>query len=134
MPGGRCFGQGCGRSGQRKLFFLESCLLMLLYRAPNYGYKLMNGLQEFGFQTEQMDFSILYRALRALETEELINGVLDENSRGPQRRIYTITSQGKITLAEWIEAIRQRRIEIETLEAAYYAVKKLSGKVIKIQK
>ncbi len=120
MPGGRGFGQG----GGRKLFFLESCLLVLLHREPGYGYSLMDGLREFGFQTEQMDISILYRALRDLEAAELVSGAWDENSLGPQRRVYTLTPQGEAALAEWIEALRRWRREIETLEAAYDAVKK----------
>ena len=123
MPGGRGFGRGRG-GGQRKLFFLESCLLVLLHREPGYGYSLVNGLLEFGFQTEQMDISILYRALRDLEAAELVNGAWDENSLGPQRRVYIITPQGELALTEWIQALRQRRKEIETLEAAHDAVKK----------
>jgi PadR family transcriptional regulator, regulatory protein PadR len=123
MPGG-C-GSGMGR-GRRKMFFLESCLLVLLHRGPGYGYSLMDGLGEFGFQPEQTDISILYRALRELETAELVVSSWDENSLGPQRRMYTITSQGETTLGEWIEALRQRRREIETLEAAYDAAKQNS--------
>jgi DNA-binding PadR family transcriptional regulator len=84
----------------------------------------MDGLREFGFQTEQMDISILYRALRDLETAELVVSSWDENSLGPQRRMYTITPKGEVTLAEWIESLRQRRKEIEILETAYDAVKK----------
>jgi DNA-binding PadR family transcriptional regulator len=38
--------------------------------------------------------------------------------------MYTITPQGESTLTEWIQALRQRRMEIEALEAAYDAVKK----------
>jgi len=75
MPGGRGFGQGRG-GGRRKLFFLESCLLVLLHREPGYGYSLMEGLPEFGFQTEQMDISILYRALRDLEAGRIIGRVV----------------------------------------------------------
>ncbi len=44
----RGFGQGRG-GGRRKMFFLESCLLVLLL----WGYSLMDGLREFGFQTEK---------------------------------------------------------------------------------
>ncbi len=123
MPFGR--GRGHGRGGGRgKMFFLESCLLVLLHRQPGYGYNLMDGLHEFGFQAEQMDISILYRALRELETAGLVVSSWDDNSLGPQRRMYTITPQGESSLAEWIESLRQRRKEIETLEAAYNAVKK----------
>ncbi len=121
MPGG--FGQGRG-GGRRKMFFLESCLLVLLHREPGYGYSLMDGLREFGFLTEQMDISILYRALRNLETAELVISTWSDDSLGPQRRMYTITPLGETTLAEWVESLRQRRREIETLEAAYDAVKK----------
>lgn len=123
MPGGRGFGRGCG-GGRRKMFFLESCLLVLLHREAGYGYSLMDGLKEFGFQTEEMDISILYRALRDLESAALVTSSWDENSLGPQRRMYTITPQGEAALAEWIESMRQRRKEIESLEAAYDAVMK----------
>jgi len=122
MPGGRGFGQGRG-GGRRKLFFLESCLLVLLHRGPGYGYSLMDGLREFGFQTEQMDISILYRALRDLEELGLVASSWSDDSLGPQRRMYTLTLPGEAALAEWMEALRQRRREIETLEAAYEAAK-----------
>jgi PadR family transcriptional regulator PadR len=106
------------------MFFLESCLLVLLHREPGYGYSLMDGLREFGFLTEQMDISILYRALRNLETAQLVISSWSDDSLGPQRRMYTITPLGETTLAEWVASLRQRRREIETLEAAYDAVKK----------
>ena len=124
MPGGRGFGGG-RRGGRRKMFFLESCLLVLLHHEPGYGYSLMSGLKDFGFQTEETDISILYRALRELEAVGLISGTWnEEKSLGPQRRVYTITPQGESALAEWMQSLRQRRREIEALEAAYDAVKK----------
>jgi DNA-binding PadR family transcriptional regulator len=112
------------------MFFLESCLLVLLHRESGYGYSLMDGLKEFGFQTEEMDISILYRALRDLESAGLVASSWGEDSLGPQRRMYTITPQGETALAEWVQALRQRRREIEALEAAYDAVKKNNQKGI----
>ena len=124
MPGGRGYGMGKGRRrGQRKMFFLQSCLLVLLHREPCYGYSLMDGLQEFGFQSEQMDISIIYRSLRNLEEDDLVSDSWDDNSLGPQRRMYTLTPQGQEALGEWIENLRKRRKEIQALEAAYDAVK-----------
>ena len=121
MPFGRGHGRGGGR---RKMFFLESCLLVLLHRQPGYGYSLMDGLGEFGFQSDQMDISILYRILRDLEESGLVVSSWDDKSHGPQRRVYTITPQGELSLAGWIESLRQQRKELEKLEAAYDAVKK----------
>ncbi len=118
MPGGR------GHGGRRKMFFLESCLLALLHREPGYGYSLMDDLKEFGFQPDETDISVLYRALRNLETAGLVVSSWGQESLGPQRRMYTITPQGEAALSEWIESLRQRRKEIEALEAAYDAVKK----------
>ena len=124
MPGGRGYGMGKGRRrGQRKMFFLQSCLLVLLHREPGYGYSLMEDLGEFGFQSDQMDISIIYRALRNLGEEGLVSDTWDDNSLGPQRRVYTITPQGEEVLAVWINNLRQRRKDIEKLEAAYEAVK-----------
>ena len=127
MPGGRGYGMGKGRRrGQRKMFFLQSCLLVLLHREPGYGYSLMEDLGEFGFQADQMDISIIYRALRNLGEEGLVSDTWDDNSLGPQRRVYTITPQGEEVLAVWISNLRQRRKDIEKLEAAYEAVKSKS--------
>jgi len=125
MPGGRGMGRIRG-GGQRKIFFLQSCLLVLLHRESGYGYNLMDGLQEFGFQTDQMDISIIYRALRNLEASGLVSDSWDNSNLGPKRRVYTITPQGEEELAKWMDNLHQRRKEIEILEAAYGAVKKSS--------
>ncbi len=119
MPRGQ--GRGRGRGGQKK--FLQSCLLVLLHQAPGYGYSLMDGLKEFGFQTEQMDISVIYRALRNMEAEGLVSDSWDASDLGPKRRVYTITTEGEESLSLWMEHLRQRRKEIEALEKAYEAVK-----------
>lgn len=123
MRSGRGFANGRG-GGRRKLFFLESCLLVLLHNQAGYGYSLMDGLQEFGFNTETMNISILYRALRNLEETGLAVSSWSEESLSTQRRIYTITPQGEAGLSEWMETLRQQRREIEVLEAAYDAIKR----------
>ncbi len=122
MPRGRGFDKGC-RSGRRIRFFLESCILVLLHQSPSYGYALMENLRQFGFQVEQMDISILYRALHDLEETGLVIGNWSDESLGPQRRIYSITAEGKSVLAQWMRDLHQRRLEIEALEAAYLSVR-----------
>jgi DNA-binding PadR family transcriptional regulator len=100
--------------------------MVLLLREPGYGYSLMNGLKQFGFLTEQLDVSIIYRALRDLEAQGLVSDSWDNNSLGPPRRIYTITSAGRAALAGWMESLRENRKEIEALEAAYDAAREQS--------
>ena len=125
MPRGHGFGRGHG-AGRRRIFFLESSLMVLLLREPGYGYSLMNGLKQFGFLTEQLDVSIIYRALRDLEAQGLVSDSWDNNSLGPPRRIYTITSTGREALAGWMESLRENRKEIEALETAYDAAREQS--------
>ena len=125
MPNRQGRGQGRGR---RKTFFLQSCLLVLLHHEPGYGYSLRDGLGQFGFQSDKMDISIIYRALRNLEADGLVSDSWDNSNLGPKRRVYTITPHGEEVLAEWIENLRQRRKEIEALETAYDAVKSKSDK------
>jgi len=115
-------GRGRGGGGQRKMLFLQSCLLVLLHRGPGYGYSLMSDLREFGVATGQMDISILYRALRDLEAADLVSSAWDEISLGPKRRVYTITPQGEARLGDWMQLLEARRRQIETLEVAYAAV------------
>ena len=117
MPRG--YGRGGGR---RKMFFLQSCLLLLLHREPGYGYSLMEGLTEFGFDSDQMDISVIYRILRDLQANDLVSDSWDDKSLGPNRRVYTITANGETVLAEWIENLHQRRKDIEILEEAYAAI------------
>lgn len=101
------------------MLFLESCLLVLLRRKPDYGYRLMEGLQAFGFSPEEVDISLVYRALRDLEEAGLVESHWSQASLGPQRRVYTLTPEGEEALAGWMEALRQWRKDIEALEQAY---------------
>jgi poly-beta-hydroxybutyrate-responsive repressor len=99
--------------------FLQPCLLVMLHRGNAHGYSLLSGLSEFGFYAEQLDPSLVYRALREMEVGGLVTSEWDADSLGPQRRIYSITEEGERHLAEWMEDLRRIRQEIETLEAAY---------------
>jgi len=121
MPNGRGYGRGRGRR-QHIRRFLEPCLLVLLRKEESHGYSLINGLQEFGFDSKSMDLSVLYRSLRDLESQGLITGEWDTNSLGPQRRVYTITSVGEAVLAEWISELRQTRQQVMALENAYQEI------------
>ena len=79
----------------------------------------MNGLEEFGFDCERLDPSLVYRVLREMETSELVTSMWDSNSLGPQRRVYEITKEGERHLVDWMQDLRRARKEIESLEAAY---------------
>jgi poly-beta-hydroxybutyrate-responsive repressor len=97
-------------------------LLVLLHRGEAYGYALVDGLAEFGFDPEQLDSSIVYRALREMEDDQLLHSTWDEDSQGPARRVYRISDAGESFLTDWISDLRTTRDEIEALIQAYEKV------------
>lgn len=124
MPGGRGRrGRGRGRRRKRRVMsFLQPCLLVMLHRDQTHGYNLLGGLDEFGFNPDQLDPSIVYRALREMEDAGLVASEWNEESMGPQRREYQITAAGENHLKDWVADLRRTRGEIDALISAYEQV------------
>jgi len=122
MPGGPHARFGAGRGmvrGPAGPLFLQACILVLLHKGKSYGYSLAQDLRQFGFDPARIDISIIYRALRGLEMQGFVETAWDENSLGPQRRMYEITPQGEAVLSAWMQELHQRKLEIEALESVY---------------
>lgn len=119
MPGGRGRGGGRGRRRQGLMGFLRPCLLFLLARDDAHGYSLLDELAEFGIDPEQVDPSLIYRALRDMEEAGWVASEWGKESQGPQRRVYRIVPEGKSYLADLMNGLRSRRDEIDHLLQAY---------------
>ena len=117
MPRGR--GRGGGRRRQRVMSFLQPCLLFVLTRGEAHGYCLLDDLTEFGFDRYRFDPSLVYRALRFMEESDWVSSRWDDDSQGPQRRVYQILPEGKTHLAIWIDDLRRTRDEIDRLLKTY---------------
>ena len=92
-------------------------LVLLLREESSYGYELMEGLEEFGF--EQISAGTLYRTLRRTEKEGLSKSEWDTSEGGPARRIYTITEAGEEYLAAWAQACEQYQNVMDSFARAY---------------
>ena len=124
--GGGHGGRGRGR-GRRIINYLQPCLLIMLSREPAHGYNLTSGLEEFGIDPDEIDSSLIYRALREMEADTLITSTWDEDSLGPKRRVYQITGAGKEYLAEWMVDLSRLKNQIETLTNVYEKLKSKQG-------
>ena len=111
-------GRGLGRR-RRVMSFLQPCLLFMLQSGPAHGYGLLNRLDEFGFNLERLDPSLVYRALREMEDSGWVVSNWGEDSQGPQRRVYKILPDGEDILAHWITDLRRTRADIDLLLSAY---------------
>ena len=124
---GRGMRQGRGRKGQgkgqgkkrRPLGFLQPCLLLQLLQEDMHGYELLQGLDSFMEDGCEYDPSIIYRMLREMEANGFVSSYEGEDSRGPRRRMYTLTAEGKQQLSRWVEDLARSKQEIDRLLAAY---------------
>ena len=85
--------------------FLRPCLLLLLREESAHGYDLLERLRPFGFGRD--DPGRLYRTLRGLEDEGLVQSAWETSAAGPARRIYRLTRAGMQELHEQAKALAQ---------------------------
>lgn len=98
---------------------MQPCLLIMLKEGDAHGYDMLNRIHEFGFAPGAMDVSIGYRALRDMEEIGWVSSTWDDESLGPQRRVYRLTRDGETALETWVEDLKKTRGEIDALLAAY---------------
>ena len=114
---GRGRGRGRGRF-RRVARMLEPALLLLLHRAPAHGYTLLERLGEFGL--EEVNPSVVYRALREMESRDWVSSTWDdERTQGPPRRVYSLTALGDEVLEGGVQDLRDMRRMIDDLLGAY---------------
>jgi PadR family transcriptional regulator PadR len=81
---------------------LRPWLLLLLGQCSSYGYALAERLRTFGID---VGTSVVYAALRRLESAGLATSSLDLPSRGPARRLYRLTAEGLQARADWAASL-----------------------------
>ena len=91
--------------------FVEPAVLLLLAEGPRHGYELLDRLPELVGE-ERVDVGNLYRVMRALEEEGIVESEWSGDLPGPAKRTYRLTSAGRGLLEQWVEALRATRGEI----------------------
>ncbi|MGB9813730.1 MAG: helix-turn-helix transcriptional regulator [Thermovenabulum sp.] len=99
--------KSCHCPGFKVERFMQPCLLLLLYEKPSHGYELMERLSDFGFN-ECIDPGAIYRNLRKMEEEGLIKSEWDTQGKGPAKRLYELTEEGKEALYTWAEHVKRQ--------------------------
>src|ERR671912_2158836 len=97
--------------------WLTPVALVILREEGSYGYKLMERLEESGF--EQIRAGTLYRTLRQMEQEGLCKSEWETPRGARARRMYSITEDGEAYLAAWAEACKQYQNVVDSFYRAY---------------
>lgn len=85
--------------------YLQACLLLLIGEAPSHGYDLLEQISLLGLR--HVDPGGLYRSLRRLEQDGLVESWWEHSSAGPARRTYRLTSDGYDWLHAWAGSLRE---------------------------
>lgn len=75
-------------------------LLQLLNERDMYGYELVKELDKRSDHSLQVKEGTLYPALHKLEKQEYIEFYWQEQEKGPARKYYRITDEGRTVLVE----------------------------------
>ena len=91
--------------------------LVLLRQHSSHGYQLLDRTVELGF--EAMNPGTLYRTIRKMEKDGLCESKWETASRGPARRIYSITEAGEAYLDMWFKSLEQYKQTMDSFLQAY---------------
>jgi PadR family transcriptional regulator PadR len=89
--------------------FVEPVVLLLLSERPMHGYELLERVPGLLREERRLDLGNLYRLLRSLEEEGVVDSEWDEGLPGPAKRVYRLTDAGGALLAAWAGALREVR-------------------------
>jgi len=101
--------------------FIKPRILLLLAKHPAHGYELLETLNQVD-NFVSTDAGNLYRILRKLEDEGLLQSNWETGSVGPARRVYQITKNGKKFLNEWVENVSNTREQLDQFLNEYEAL------------
>jgi poly-beta-hydroxybutyrate-responsive repressor len=104
--------------------FIQPSVLMGLFVKPSYGYELIHTLQEFGFLEGQAPPGMIYRHLRQLEKDGLVDSEWVTEGPGPAKRMYRLTDEGKEMLGIWIAYMERQAQKLQHFIERYRKLQK----------
>lgn len=88
--------------------YIQPSILMALLDGPSYGYQLLQRLPEYGFLRDEVPPGMIYRHLRQMEEEKLVESRWEAEGSGPAKRVYVMTAEGGEVLEAWVAHMERR--------------------------
>lgn len=93
--------------------FIIPSLLLLLKAESAHGYKLKEMLEQLSFIENIPAASVIYRRLRCLEEDGLVNSKLEPGEGGPARKVYFLTESGEEFLKSCKTIVKEKQNSLE---------------------
>ena len=116
----------CRCEGGQPKNFARPCLLLLLSEAPAHGSELIERIRPFGFEVG--DPAGVYKTLRQMERDGIVTSQWELPNRGPARRIYALTSDGRDLLDAWAHTLERNRAVLDAFLFRFAADASASGR------
>ena len=113
-------------SGNRPPNWLVPMMLLSIREWDTYGYELMERARALGFET--MNPGTMYRALRQMEKDGVVESSWETARPGPARRMYTITDAGEAYLGFWARSLGQDHQSMDAFFRLYAGKPPHTGK------
>lgn len=105
------------------LGLVQPAVLLLILEKSRHGYAILDELKTRGFLPQNVDAGNVYRILRRMETDGLVESSwVKAEGKGPKRRSYKITEVGKNTLYEEALELAQKAQYIELFLSTFRSV------------
>jgi PadR family transcriptional regulator PadR len=80
--------------------FLQFTVLSLISRGPKYAYEIKDEIYKVTEGSFDIDRNNLYKKLRTLESEGILQSVKEPSAQGANRKYYSLTTFGRSFLKE----------------------------------
>ena len=107
--------------GCRARNWLVPVILLSLRDWNSYGYELMQRASMFGF--EAMDPGTLYRTLRRMEKDGVVESSWETSGGGPARRMYALTGSGNAHLDIWVKSLERYQHSVDDFFELYWGTR-----------
>jgi poly-beta-hydroxybutyrate-responsive repressor len=107
--------------------YIQPSILLALKSKPSYGYELIHEISQFGFVEGQAPPGMIYRHLRELEENGLVESNWETDGTGPAKRVYQLTWEGREVLDFWIIYMKKQAQKLLSFVETYENMKKKAG-------
>ncbi len=110
--------------GDRPPRFLKAFLLLFLSMGEAHGYELIERLKDMGVKYETYEVGYVYKTLRNMEKDGILESRWNVKEKGAAKRIYRITDKGKGNLQNWADVLTNIRDSITNFLEVYKSLNK----------